>query len=582
MKLGLRGRFVLWFSFAALLPIAATSVTTWIVVTQSFKDGFERSSRTADETAQRELSTIERSVTNALSGIATQDMPMVDELLVDLRKGDPFSNERLAGLDRSARAIMRVGSADTLFLTLPDDTVVASPHNPGLVFDTKDPHPRSLARARPGEPVVAWAKVLPPAVPGQARTPRMILVVEAAQVVSAHDHEITVLVGREIGETFVNGLERDGLVEARLTDERGNELHSTEKGHWSALTGRVVEYPLRDAAGKPLAWLTVVVSDKELRRTQLQVGVYTGLLALLALIAAVALGFAVSRRMTRDLDAVVAGAQAVSRGDLEHVVAVKATDEIGELAGAFNAMTRELRESKERLLHAERVAAWQDIARRLAHEIKNPLTPIQMSVETLRKTFEKKHPSFEEIFHESTRTILEETARLKKIVSEFSQFARLPKPDRRACDLNEIVGGALALYRGAVKVVRELEEPLPPLEADKDQLTQVVLNLLENARDAVASRGSDQSIGRITVRTHARGELVELEVEDNGPGFTSSVRDRLFTPYFTTKESGTGLGLSIAQRIVAEHGGKMSAASDPGRGARFVVELPVSPSRASL
>jgi nitrogen fixation/metabolism regulation signal transduction histidine kinase len=244
------------------------------------------------------------------------------------------------------------------------------------------------------------------------------------------------------------------------------------------------------------------------------------------------------------------------------------------VATSFNAMTAELRDSKERLLHAERVAAWQDIARSLAHEIKNPLTPIQMSVETMRKTYDQKHPSFDEVFDESTRTILEEVSRLKKIVGEFSQFARLPKPDRRACDLNEIVGSALSLYRGAVKVVSELEDRLPRLEADKDQLTQVVLNLLENARDAVASRGSDESVGRITVRTRGKSMAVELEIEDNGPGFDPTVRERLFTPYFTTKETGTGLGLSIAQRIVAEHGGKISAASDPGKGARFVVELP--------
>src|SRR6185295_15653531 len=131
------------------------------------------------------------------------------------------------------------------------------------------------------------------------------------------------------------------------------------------------------------------------------------------------------------------------------------------------AMTDQLRDSKSRLVQAERVAAWQEIARSIAHEIKNPLTPIQMSVETMRKTFSAKHPSFDEIFEEGTRTVLEEVQRLKKIVGEFSQFARLPKPERQPCSIDEIVGGALALYRGSVKVVEELAGDLPPIDADR-------------------------------------------------------------------------------------------------------------------
>jgi signal transduction histidine kinase len=141
--------------------------------------------------------------------------------------------------------------------------------------------------------------------------------------------------------------------------------------------------------------------------------------------------------------------------------------------------------------------------------------------------------------------------------------------------MDEIVGGALALYRGSVRVVEELAGDLPPIDADRDQLTQVVLNLLENARDAVALKGSEETVGRITVRTRMTGERVELEVEDNGPGFDPEIQDKLFTPYFTTKEAGTGLGLAIVHRIVTDHGGTIAAASNPGRGAKFVVDLPI-------
>src|SRR5258705_109323 len=139
---------------------------------------------------------------------------------------------------------------------------------------------------------------------------------------------------------------------------------------------------------------------------------------------------------------------AASRCDLDHRVPVRSKDEVGAVASAFNFMMEDLRTSKERLVIAERIAAWQEIARRLAHEIKNPLTPIQMAMDTLRKTWKKKHPSFGEILEESTATVMEEADRLKHIVSEFSAFARMPKPGFQRLDLNELVRSALALYQG--------------------------------------------------------------------------------------------------------------------------------------
>ena len=166
---------------------------------------------------------------------------------------------------------------------------------------------------------------------------------------------------------------------------------------------------------------------------------------------------------------------------------------------------------------------------------------------------------------------------MKRIVSEFSQFARLPKPVRQPCDVDEIVWGAMTLYRGAVKVVSELAGSLPRVSADRDQLQQVISNLLENAREAVQAKGSEESVGRIIVRTRAGEGFVLLEIEDNGPGFDPAIKDKLFTPYFTTKKTGTGLGLSIVHRIITDHGGKISAQSDTGKGARFVVELPSEP-----
>lgn len=291
-----------------------------------------------------------------------------------------------------------------------------------------------------------------------------------------------------------------------------------------------------------LGYVELTASTSELARTLRALQLVTGLATALAAAGGVLLGLWLATQIARGLD------RRVAEG---------------------------LRDSKSKLRQAEKIAAWQEIARALAHELKNPLTPIRLSVETLRKAFAAKHASFPELFDESTKTVLDEVKRMEKTVREFAEFARLPRPERQPLALNEVVAGALALYKGAVRVVEELAPGLPPIEADRDQLTQVVLNLVENARDAVALRGTEQTVGRIHVRTRPTPGGVILEVQDNGPGFDETTAAQLFTPYFTTKSQGTGLGLAIAQRIVVEHGGSITAHGTPGEGARFTITLPL-------
>jgi signal transduction histidine kinase len=571
--MGLRARFAIWFSGAALVPIVATTFIAYRQISSGYRDDFERKLAAAHEDAQRAFDRIRDSVRSAVD--AAGENPMVKMVLLELDKNGRISNQQQAELTRSGGAMMHSLGLDVLTITDGSDTVLASPHFIGHVYQS-DAEPRRLARDRPGSPIVAWARVQRE----REGTVSPLLVVEAARTVRDDlGGEITVLCGRELGAELLRPLHGDG-VEARLTDDQRRSLMATAGAERGGAAGAPAQdLVLADVAGKPIAHVIVSVSDAALRRRLHDLALLSAGLGLGAALLAAALGFLVSRRLTRDLHAVVRGVQAVSRGDLEARVDVRARDEVGELAAAFNKMTADLLKSKDALLQAERVAAWQEIARRLAHEIKNPLTPIQMSVETLRKTHAAGHPSFEEIFAESTRTVLDEVGRLKKIVGEFSEFARMPRPERRSCDLNEVVASALSLYRGSVKVVKELEEPLPAVDADRDQLTQVVLNLLENARDAVTAKGSDDSVGRISVRTRAGGGgggAVELEVEDNGAGFDPAITEKLFRPYYTTKDAGTGLGLAIVRRIVTDHGGRITAHSAPGRGARFVVELPTA------
>ena len=325
--------------------------------------------------------------------------------------------------------------------------------------------------------------------------------------------------------------------------------------------------------GAPVAQVEVSVASEGLARARATV-----LLAFLAALAggsaaAAAAGRLLASRVTRPVEALRDAAARVAAGDLAARVEVRAGGEVGELVRAFNEMTGDLATSRTRLLQAERIAAWREVARRLAHEIKNPLTPIAMSVETLRDALEQGRPDFREIFEEGTHAISDEVRRLKKIVDEFSRFARLPAPERAPATPEELVLSVLALFPEpppGVTISREVEPGLPPVLADRDQILQLLLNLVRNGLDAVAGRGEL----RVGAARTAGG--VAFTVSDDGPGIAAADLACVFEPYFTTKEGGTGLGLAIAHRIAEEHGGTLEAASEPGNGAAFTLTLPLA------
>jgi len=242
-------------------------------------------------------------------------------------------------------------------------------------------------------------------------------------------------------------------------------------------------------------------------------------------------------------------------------------------ATAFNRMTHDLRDAREQLRQTERVAAWQEIAKSLAHELKNPLSPIRLSIETLRKARERSHENFDVLFDESTKTILHEVDRLRNIVDEFSRFARLPAPQRKKTDLREVAAQAALLHaEGDAPVTTDLS--VTPVEAyvDADQITQVLHNLLQNARDA-ARVAHPAGGGAVGLSLERKAGTVYIRVEDNGNGIPPDQTEAIFDPYYTRKEGGTGLGLAITQRIVTEHGGRIDVESRAGRTV-FTVVLP--------
>jgi two-component system, NtrC family, nitrogen regulation sensor histidine kinase NtrY len=251
-------------------------------------------------------------------------------------------------------------------------------------------------------------------------------------------------------------------------------------------------------------------------------------------------------------------------------------DELSQLAESFNRMTTELLEQKERLVQAERVAAWRELARRLAHELKNPLFPLQLTVENLMRARAQSPQQFDEMFQESSRTLLAEIANLKAIIGRFSEFSKMPHPQLQPVQLNELLRGVAQLYqaqfevpgRALVVCKLELDENLDPIMADPELLHRAVSNLVLNAMDAMPNGGT------LTLRTRNDNAKAMIEVADTGSGLTTEECERIFTPYYTSKQHGTGLGLAIVQSVVSDHRGRISVQSQPGQGTTFVIELP--------
>lgn len=290
-----------------------------------------------------------------------------------------------------------------------------------------------------------------------------------------------------------------------------------------------------------------------------------------SLLVALAWATWLSARLARPVSALADGARRVAEGDLDAAVPVSGPRETVDLARAFNDMTAALRDSRARLVQAERVASWREMARRLAHELKNPLFPIQVSIETLRRAHEIGGAGFDALFRESSATLLDALRSLRRVVDDFSQFARLPAPRLSPVRLDEVVQQVLALYRPqADKVTIEVEaDPsLGPVAADSDLVARALGNLVKNALEALPAGG------RLVLRTRALPGAAAVDVQDDGPGLSDEQRASLFTPYVTTKPGGTGLGLAIAQGIVADHGGRIDVESAPGQGARFTIILP--------
>ncbi len=523
-------RIVVLFALAATFPVALTGIV-WLGVSQWSADAGTGEA----EMARVQLRKLDAQRKAAVNRLCRDDL-VIDTLLDERSRETPSELD----YDRLFRGSMEAAGLQALWvLDFLSGEIIATGHRNRVLGDDGAELTRQARSAGDRSFVLLL---------GDQEHQRFLV---SSCSIARGGARLTVIAGHRVSE--LRSLDPQQLVitgDAGKRDEVVTELVDAE----GVPRGVMVWRPKLDRRGPPLLlWIACV--------------------AVLALGLALIFGGFLNRWLQSSVDELTAAATRVGRGDFDTTLHDSPRGAFPATATAFNRMTHDLRDAREQLRQTERIAAWQEIARGLAHELKNPLSPIQLSIETLRKAHERSHEEFDSLFDESTKTVLQEVGRLRNIVDEFSRFARLPAPRPEKTDLREVVAQATSLHSdGEVPVAAKL--PRTPVEAlvDIDQITQVLHNLLQNARDA-AREAHPAGGAAVGLSLEEKAGTVYMRVQDNGAGIPADQTEAIFEPYYTRKEGGTGLGLAITQRIVTEHGGRIDVESRPGRTV-FTVVLP--------
>ena len=597
-ELTFRRKLLAMFALTVFLSVAAV---TWIVSSLA-RQAFDRAdeNRRASLVAQfrREFDRRGQDLEKRMQAIASSDAAI--RMATAINRGSPDYASYL----NDARNLAENQQLDFLEFVDKDGTIISSAQAPAafgykevLVGDTPLPKNTFLRKENLSE--------------GPA------LGLSAARTVTVGEIPLYVIGGKKLDKDFLASLELPAGMRAILyqnfgidfdalslitTDQKISQPdrlskliqkvqqsnhEASEDIHWSADAADdelMQAIPLDGVDGQLLGMLLVGTSRQpyvqlreHIRSTGLLVG-GTGI------VLAILLSGWISARVTRPVEQLAAAAGDVAAGNWNAQVPVISHDELGMLAESFNRMTHELLEQRDRALQAERVAAWRELARRLAHELKNPLFPLQLTVENLIRAREQSSELFDEIFRESASTLLAEIANLKTVISRFSDFSKMPQPQLRPVNVNDVVRDVARLFQAQltapnrVPIECELDlagDPLTVL-ADPELLHRALSNLVLNAMDAMPRQG------KLTMRTHPELDSAKLEVSDTGTGLSREECARLFTPYYTSKLHGTGLGLAIVQSVISDHGGHISVRSELGRGTTFTIELPAHPDKLSL
>jgi signal transduction histidine kinase len=413
------------------------------------------------------------------------------------------------------------------------------------------------------------------------------LVLDASAPIPYENVRVATLIGgRALDATLLAQLRRTSGVELELRDAAGRAVAATFRdstpvaaaagtaerivraGH-SYLTSTVA----LDIGAAPYASILGRVPTAEADQTIGALQTTSLLLGALGLAIAVLLGVLWSSQISRPVERLAAYSDRLARGEWDEPLELKSVRELETLVAALDRMRTDLQGYRDRLVVSERHAAWSLMARKVAHEVKNPLTPIAISVADLRRSYDLQRLDFPQVLEQASRTIAEEVESLKRMLNEFSEFARLPAPRLERCSVAELFAGLATLYHheiGEGRLTIDGAEPAVTIEADAGQLRQALVNLIKNGLEAVADRG------RVSVTARIDGAVLEIGVADDGPGLGAEQRANLFVPGFTTKSAGSGLGLTIVERIVSDHNGSIALDSSPGRGTAFRIRLPRS------
>lgn len=540
-------RLLLAFGLLAITATAAVGIGVREAWRTTEEQGFRKRLASATRGIEMDLAWEVKSIRDLLRPVCDHGA-FVDQALVDLERGSIERGRRLA-ITQLVPEEMKALSLDELVFVTGRGEVLGAGHDPAAAG--------SLDRA---------------------------LVSEITQNVG-----VTVRLGTERGPTALvtrcsktRGGHTVGLVGVRHLEPilarlgRAYDVRLTigvPSGPPSPDEERAVTEGLRDLDGLRI---TASVSRKPLEQQLAMLDERILLLSVGTLGVAIVLAILIARTLSRPIEELARQAREVVRTEPRKVEARGGGRELRQFAEAFNQALDDLAAMRKRLAVTERIEARREVARQVAHEIKNPLAPIRAAVETLRRLRAREDSAFDEYFDEATRTVLDEVHRITKIVSEFTAFARLPDPSLGPVDAVETVRSIVALHGAGGGRIELVARDCPNVRADRDQLVQVLTNLLQNALHAAQEhRGPDE--GKVMVRVEPEGtDRVRITVSDNGPGVRDSMVPKLFEPYATTKSHGTGLGLAIVERIVTEHEGEISYAPGDGGGAVFRVDLPVS------
>ncbi len=581
-----------WIPLLALLltlaPLAFAVINVSSGSQAQFEAGFDARVHDTGEAISRRLVGMGEESLRALTRIAAD--PVVSrELLEPLARGRFYDDERFGHartMAVEARRLMAAGVLDTLRIVdlSRGGHVIAMGHRTGM--DPRDAWLHGLAVASRPSPLFFRLERVEATGGGSLRA---VWTLQAVHVVSRPGLRVAFAGGRALDDRLAEELRTLAGAGSHvvLEDAAGRRVAATfdaalpppvDGGY--AVAGSELRNPDADGRDGDVVgrWRVHVPRTELVARND---ALWSSALLASALIGGVVLIIAVlmATWLARGLGTLARAATRVAEGGRGQEVEVRGPTELRRLGDAFNRMVRELEESEERLRQSERLAAWRELARRIAHEIKNPLSPILLSVETLQRSKARGHPDFDRHFAEATETVLDEVARMERIVTEFSNFARMAAPTPAPADIGALavqVGRLVEAGAGPVDVEVRVEGDTVA-EVDADQVRQVLHNLARNAAQAAAAAVGRSEVprrGRVVIDVWGEPESVAMEVRDDGVGMDADVLSRLFTPYFTTREGGTGLGLAIVRRILDEHVGKIEVFSEPGQGTVFAVRWP--------